>query len=183
MSSFESSIKGPSQCSPSSIRSAGGFRGRTSERSLIKGTANLIHMIAQTPARLFFCSSLASVLAGPGPFTESPTTDPSTTSAVGYSQSKWVTERVCAKASETLGGRVHVLRIGQLCGDTSAGYWNEKEGWPLLIRTAETTGVLPELDEVGLARISPDTYIGGGRVRCLLRARLLIATYAGVQCG
>jgi len=77
---------------------------------------------------------------------------------------------------------VHVLRIGQLCGDTSKGYWNEKEGWPLLIRTAETTGVLPELDEVGLARISSVIQMDVGLVRGLWRARLLIAKYAGIQC-
>lgn len=45
-------------------------------------------------------------------------------------------------------GRIRVLRIGQLCGDTVTGYWNEKEGWPLLIRTAKTTGSLPNLADV-----------------------------------
>jgi thioester reductase-like protein len=44
--------------------------------------------------------------------------------------------------------RVQVLRIGQLCGDTEEGMWNESEGWPLLIKTAQTTGTLPVLQEV-----------------------------------
>jgi len=52
-----------------------------------------------------------------------------------------------------MNGRVHVMRIGQLCGDTTIGYWNEKEGWPLLIRTVQTTGTLPDLTDVCLASI------------------------------
>jgi thioester reductase-like protein len=51
-----------------------------------------------------------------------------------------------------MNGRVRILRIGQLCGDTVTGYWNEKEGWPLLIRTAQTTGSLPDLSEVRLLK-------------------------------
>lgn len=44
-------------------------------------------------------------------------------------------------------GRVGVLRIGQLCGDTQAGVWNESEGWPLLLRTMDEVGCLPDLEE------------------------------------
>jgi thioester reductase-like protein len=51
---------------------------------------------------------------------------------------------------EDMSGRMRILRIGQLCGDTVTGYWNEKEGWPLLIRTAQTTGALPDLADVRL---------------------------------
>ena len=89
-----------------------------------------------------------------GSILELPSDDPSTASAIGYSQSKWVTEKICRQASEQgedlgLDGlRVHVLRVGQLCGDTDRGHWNEKEGWPLLVRTAQTTGCLPILQEV-----------------------------------
>lgn len=80
-----------------------------------------------------------------------PSSDPATASPIGYSQSKWVVEKICETASQLpdLDGRVRILRIGQLCGDTVTGYWNEKEGWPLLIRTAQTTGSLPDLTEVG----------------------------------
>jgi thioester reductase-like protein len=62
-----------------------------------------------------------------------------------------VTEQVCLKGSEALGGkgRVTILRVGQLCGDTVSGRWNEKEGWPLMIRTTEEVGCLPILEEVG----------------------------------
>lgn len=119
------------------------------------GTRNLLNMLAAASpeSRLYFCSSLASVLAKPpsdGRILEAPSLDPSTASPIGYSQSKWVTEAICRSASESpvLHDRVHVLRIGQLCGDTLTGHWNEKEGWPLLIRTGQTTGCLPLLNAV-----------------------------------
>lgn len=79
--------------------------------------------------------------------------DPKTAVAIGYSQSKWVTEQMCARANESgiLRDKVQVLRIGQLCGDTQEGLWNESEGWPLMIKTAQTTGTLPMLQEVSIA--------------------------------
>lgn len=118
----------------------------------IKGTRHLLDLIAQSPrqAKLYYCSSLASVLGSPSPTVdEQSTDDPSTAGSIGYSQSKWVTERICRSASESviLRDRVKILRVGQLCGDTKTGYWNEKEGWPLMIRTAQTTGCLPLIDE------------------------------------
>lgn len=101
--------------------------------------------------RFFFCSSIASVLGGStsDPVTETFSDNPGTASAIGYSQSKWVAEAVCRQARDAgIGTGAQVLRIGQLCGDTHTGYWNEKEGWPLLLRTAQTTGSLPLLSEV-----------------------------------
>lgn len=41
-----------------------------------------------------------------------------------------------------------MLRIGQLCGDTKGGVWNETEAWPLMFASANTVGCLPELNEV-----------------------------------
>ena len=110
--------------------------------------------------RFYYCSSLASVLGRPpsdGNIFERISDEPSTASPIGYSQSKWVTEKICRQAS-TRGDsleasaelRVHVLRVGQLCGDTNQGHWNEKEGWPLLIRTAQSTGCLPLLSDVSI---------------------------------
>lgn len=51
---------------------------------------------------------------------------------------------------EGMSDRIKILRVGQLCGDATRGrgHWNEKEGWPLLIKTAELTGCLPVLSEV-----------------------------------
>jgi len=129
--------------------------------TLIPGTRNLIDFVRQSPggsSRFHFCSSIASVLGGSaepqGEIKETTSNDPATASPIGYSQSKWVVEKICDIASQLrdMVGRVRVLRIGQLCGDTVTGYWNEKEGWPLLIRTAQTTGTLPDLSEVSIPR-------------------------------
>ncbi|WRT66055.1 uncharacterized protein IL334_003007 [Kwoniella shivajii] len=125
----------------------------TSFEDSIKGTRNLLDIVAGTgrqPVKMYYCSSLASVLAQSSTSVkEQPSDDPATASAVGYSQSKWVTEKICRLANESLKlrNRIRVLRIGQLCGDTKTGHWNEKEGWPLMIRTAQTTGCLPVLSE------------------------------------
>ncbi|WWD19982.1 hypothetical protein CI109_104455 [Kwoniella shandongensis] len=118
----------------------------------IKGARNLLDLVASShsTAQFYFCSSLASVLGQTSErIVEQPSDDPSTASPIGYSRSKWVTEKICRLANDLEGmeGRVHILRVGQLCGDTMDGYWNEKEGWPLLIRTAQTTGCLPLLEE------------------------------------
>lgn len=95
---------------------------------------------------------MASVLNGASletPIEEQLTDNPDTSIPIGYSQSKWVTEQVCGKAASTvLRDRVQILRIGQLCGDIERGTWNESEGWPLMLRTASTTGKLPLLNEV-----------------------------------
>ncbi|OCF34514.1 hypothetical protein I316_03555 [Kwoniella heveanensis BCC8398] len=121
--------------------------------SNIKGTRNLLDLLStakNTQSMFHYCSSLASVLGDPSSnILEEATHDPSSATSIGYSQSKWVTENVCeaASTSERLRGRVHVLRVGQLCGDTKSGHWNEKEGWPLMFRTACTTGTLPKLQE------------------------------------
>lgn len=39
-----------------------------------------------------------------------------------------------------------MLRIGQVVGDTEAGVWNDTEAFPLIIRSAVTMGVLPNMD-------------------------------------
>lgn len=59
-------------------------------------------------------------------------------------------EAICEAAHRTtrLNGRMHVLRIGQLCGDTKGGIWNVTEAWPLMLSSVSVTGTLPNLEEV-----------------------------------
>lgn len=132
---------------------------------------NLVRTSQKPDSKFFFCSSLASVLNTTNEVIyETPTTDPSTSSPIGYSQSKWVMENICLEASRgDLEDRIKVLRIGQLCGDLKTGYWNPKEGWPLLFRTADVAKALPVIDEVRVL-ISELLIIGTilvtGRPRC-----------------
>ena len=115
----------------------------------------------EVPPKFIFCSSTASVLgsaSSPGPTPESISTDPSTSSPLGYSRSKWVAEAICKRADEEtrIHGHVSVLRIGQLCGDTENGVWNVTEAWPLMLSTVKVTGSLPELKDEKLSWLPVD---------------------------
>ena len=140
------------------------MRLRSFVKDHIAGLRNLINLALQstrkTPPRFIFCSSVASVL---GPATQSPiqeivSTDPNTASPLGYSRSKWVAEAICEQANLHLGlaGRISILRIGQLCGDTQSGVWNVTEAWPLMLSTVKITGSLPGLEHENLAWLPVD---------------------------
>lgn len=140
------------------------MRLRSFVKDHIAGLRNLIDLSLQsthqTPPRFIFCSSVASVL---GPATQSPiqeatSMDPNTASPLGYSRSKWVAEAICEQANlhSGLHGRVSVLRIGQLCGDTQSGVWNVTEAWPLMLSTVKITGSLPALYDENLAWLPVD---------------------------
>lgn len=88
------------------------------------------------------------MLNGAAEVQEEVSNDPRTAVPIGYSQSKWVAEQLCNKANAQSPGRCQILRVGQLCGDKQNGIWNEKEGWPLMLKTALTTGTLPIIKEV-----------------------------------
>lgn len=90
-------------------------------------------------SKFIFCSSLASILGGHSPYQEVSSNDPKDSGQTGYGQSKWIAEKICEKA----GPKVFIARIGQLCGDTERGIWNTSEAWPLMIKTAEEIGCLP----------------------------------------
>ncbi len=47
-------------------------------------------------------------------------------------------------------GRIAVLRVGQLCGDSKTGVWNMSEAWPLMISSVKVTGSLPDLQDEAL---------------------------------
>lgn len=121
------------------------------EADNVRALSNLLAMALQQGASSFvFCSSLASVLSSgnrEATIREEASRDPATAGRVGYSQSKWVAEALCAACPSELG--VRIARIGQLCSDTAHGVWNETEAWPLLIRTgsAKETGVLPRIQQ------------------------------------
>jgi thioester reductase-like protein len=73
--------------------------------------------------------------------------DPETAVGTGYSESKWVAERILDAASERTVLQPVVVRLGQVCGDGN-GTWNEKEWFPSLVKSALTLGCLPSVDGV-----------------------------------
>ncbi|KAF2486979.1 hypothetical protein BDY17DRAFT_273602 [Neohortaea acidophila] len=119
----------------------------------ISSVRNLINLaLSATPSRtcprFAFCSSVASAANYPQfAVPEQILDDPSYASDLGYSQSKWVAEGVCRNAAKhpRLRGRVSVLRVGQLSGDSETGIWNAKEAWPIMLSCAKLTGSLPNL--------------------------------------
>ncbi len=102
------------------------------------------------PTRLLFCSSIAAALATPTPalIPEAPVPELAHASDMGYARSKLVGERIVQAAVEGAGAIACVLRIGQVVGDTQHGMWNEGEMIPLVVKSAVTMGVLPELDMI-----------------------------------
>ncbi|OCB92288.1 acetyl-CoA synthetase-like protein [Sanghuangporus baumii] len=64
----------------------------------------------------------------------------------GYSESKWVCEKLLEIASSRTSLRPITVRIGQLSGMTNGGYWNQKEWMPALIKSSVYIGCLPNLD-------------------------------------
>ena len=86
----------------------------------------------------------------PGLVPEAKSQSPKDASPLGYSRSKWVAEQICHKASEqcpSLRGRIAIMRVGQLSGDTANGIWNMQEAWPLMLSSVKATACLPDLDE------------------------------------
>jgi thioester reductase-like protein len=65
----------------------------------------------------------------------------------GYSESKWVAERILDAAAERTALRPVVVRLGQVCGDGN-GTWNKNEWFPSLVKSALTLRCLPSLDGV-----------------------------------
>lgn len=134
------------------------------EKDHIAGLSNLINLALQspkpTPPRFLLCSSTASVLGTPpaNPIPEKISHDPRSASPLGYSRSKWVAEAICERAhtGTRMKGRIAVLRIGQLCGDTQRGIWNITEAWPLMLSSLEVTGSLPQLENEPLTWLPVD---------------------------
>jgi thioester reductase-like protein len=116
----------------------------------VQGLHNLLQLSLDAQARLFFCSSVSAALATSAPATiaEAPIQELSQALPSGYGRSKLVSEHVLLNAVTLAGADAQILRIGQVVGDTKSGIWNDNEAWPLIIRSALTLGVLPELDLV-----------------------------------
>ncbi|THH10120.1 hypothetical protein EW145_g1561 [Phellinidium pouzarii] len=67
--------------------------------------------------------------------------------STGYSQAKWVSERILAEAAKNTALRPTVVRVGQLVGGPD-GNWSEHEWFAALIKTSITLGMLPNVPGV-----------------------------------
>ncbi|KAI0249337.1 acetyl-CoA synthetase-like protein [Lactifluus subvellereus] len=101
------------------------------------------------PPHLLFVSSISVFInfENKGPVAEEALPNPVIPVGTGYSESKWVGERILDAAAERTALRPVVVRLGQVCGD-GIGTWNESEWFPSLVKSALTLGCLPSLDGV-----------------------------------
>lgn len=102
------------------------------------------------PAQVFFCSSISAAWNAPNSartIPEAAIEDLGFAAGMGYAQSKLVGEHIVRNAARS-GARSYVLRIGQVVGDTGRGIWNDGEAIPLMIQSAKTMKILPDLKEV-----------------------------------
>lgn len=136
------------------------LRLRSFEQDHVAGTRHLLDLARSCVLDpcFCFCSSTASTL---GPAVTSPVAervyeDPNAASPLGYSRSKWVAEQLCSEACKQTDCDARVLRIGQLCGDTTHGVWNKTEAWPLMLSSVTATNCLPNLTEETLGWLPVD---------------------------
>ncbi|KAH9933970.1 acetyl-CoA synthetase-like protein [Epithele typhae] len=99
------------------------------------------------PPHLTFVSSIGVMFnyQGPIPVPEEPLDDPTSPFGSGYPESKWIIERVFQIVAERTDVKTTVVRLGQVSGD-KLGYWNEKEWFPALVKSALHQKCLPDLD-------------------------------------
>ncbi|TBU23410.1 acetyl-CoA synthetase-like protein [Dichomitus squalens] len=117
----------------------------------IQGARNLVDLAISSPYKkaptVVFVSSVG-VFSGckiSPPVPEIPLDDPASAFGTGYSESKWVTEHVLQNVTERTGVHTVVMRLGQVAGDRK-GYWNEREWFPSLVKSALFQKCLPEHD-------------------------------------
>ncbi|KAJ5729723.1 NRPS-like enzyme [Penicillium malachiteum] len=126
---------------------------RSFEQQHIKGIQKMINLCLSSrkssPAEFYFCSSISAAAATPLPanIAEGPIPELEHAQNMGYARSKLVAERIVHAAAKNTGMVAKVLRIGQIVGDTTTGYWNPTEAIPLMLQNAKTLRALPALDE------------------------------------
>ena len=81
------------------------------------------------------------------PVPEVPLDDPAVPFGCGYPESKWVVERVLQNVAQKTDVHTVVVRLGQVTGDR-VGYWNEKEWFPSLVKSALFQKCLPDIEGV-----------------------------------
>ncbi|THH28493.1 hypothetical protein EUX98_g5705 [Antrodiella citrinella] len=122
----------------------------SSFQSHIAGTRALLDFSASfvNPVKLLFTSSIGAAQAwnvADGSVPEEVLPDAAVAVGTGYGSSKYVTERLLAKAREN-GLETISFRIGQLSGSTTTGAWNITDWVPIIIKSSITLGYLPDIN-------------------------------------
>lgn len=118
----------------------------------LQALQNLLSFALSTPnkAQFFFCSSVGTAMGTSSnqlmAIAEEPIKDLAQASPTGYARSKLIAEHIIEDAVQKLKANATVLRIGQIIPAAKSGsqLWNSNEMIPLMIRSALSTGVLPD---------------------------------------
>lgn len=124
----------------------------TSYDGHIHGVHNLIKLCSSSARRasIFFISSIGAVTNWSaqhnGMVPEQPFSDFTIPSAIGYSESKHVAERLLDIANTRLDVNASICRVGQIAGPATGnkGMWNKQEWLPGLLLSSRRLGVLPD---------------------------------------
>lgn len=120
--------------------------GLSSFEHLIHGSYNLISLCTKSDRpKLASFHFISSIAAAGDPIKEIHYNDSHTTSSsLGYGQSKFVVERLCSIAVKKVPTMVaRVLRVGYISGDRMWGDWNTSEEYPMIVKSAILTKTLP----------------------------------------
>ena len=94
--------------------------------------------------------------------------DPHSPFGHGYGESKWVAEHVLQNVMQQTDMNAIIVRLGQVASDR-LGYWNEKEWFPALVKTALHQRCLPDIDGVmSSSVVSVYNYLRTGLADCVL---------------
>ena len=118
-------------------------------RPQFDGVVNLIEFVAGATSspRLFFISSISSVMSYRSPSLKTPEQVIHADSAPGpsgYAESKYLAELLLEYAAQKLRVSTSFVRVGQIAGAVNhAGLWNKAEWFPSLVISSLHVGAIP----------------------------------------
>ena len=118
-------------------------------RPQFDGVVNLIEFVAGATSlpRLFFVSSISSVMSHRSPSLKTPEQVIHADSAPGpngYAESKYLAELLLEYAAQKLRVSTSFVRVGQIAGAVNhAGLWNKAEWFPSLVISSLHVGAIP----------------------------------------
>ena len=121
---------------------------RTLAPANVDGTREVLRLACQADVPVHFISSL--YVFGPGDMTDGPVDETAVPAdwpalRLGYTQTKWVAERLVAEAAGR-GLASTVFRLGRVGGDSGTGACQTGDFLWLLIKAGLEVGALPDLD-------------------------------------
>ncbi|KAH9841056.1 uncharacterized protein C8Q71DRAFT_436612 [Rhodofomes roseus] len=113
----------------------------------VKGVRHLIDFALSSPRpsppRTLFTSSIGVFQNIEGVQLAEQFISPAVAVGSGYSESKWVAERILMEAAEKTSLETLVVRVGQICGAPD-GAWNAHEWFPSMVQSAPILGCFPD---------------------------------------